>query len=350
VTVVGDQKGGAVEVDTSTKPMPRAPAAPARRAFPAVLPVLAVLATLAVTWWLVTHRATRRGERPSPLPSPVATPVVVLPPPEATAEPLPTIQSTAAQLPAVQPTVPPAIERPSVDEGARRAAARARSQTAISRENARRAHAAELAPTEFEKATAQERKSSSLLERGSFAAAQAGYELAAQLFDTAQMRAETAQREAHRVSALPTPAPQAPSRPEPTRIPATAVAAAEPIRQPTVAHTASVRNVVTEEEKIREVIRAYEKAQSTLDADLYARIYPSVNVAKVRAAFESFRSQTVVFEIQEVTIDPGGSRAQVRGRETRVAMPRVGGEQRDSRSAVIQLKKSGDSWTITRLY
>jgi eukaryotic-like serine/threonine-protein kinase len=345
VTVVGDDKAGAVKADTSTKPLVRAPAAPRRRAFPAILPALAVLATLGVTWWLVTHRATRRGERPSPLPSPVATAVVVLPAPEATAEPLPTIQSTVAEPPAAQPTAPPAIERPSVDEGARRAADKARSQTTISRENARRAHAAELAPAEFERAAAQERKSRSLLERGSFAAARAGYELAVQLFDTAQMRAETAQREAHRISTLPTAAPQAPARPEPTRAPPTSAPVEAPRPTPPPAEPARPSDT----ERIRDLVRRYEKAQSALDADAYARIYPGADAQKIRSAFEQMRSQSVEFEIEKIEIAPGGTSATVRGRETRTAVPRMGPDQHFTGPRSLHLERRGETWVITRL-
>jgi len=342
---LGDEKAGAVKIDTSTKPMPRAPAAPRRRGFPAILPALVVLATLGVTWWLVTHRATRRGERPSPAPSPVATAAVVLPPPGAPAEPLPTIQPTVAELPAAQPTAPPAIERPSADDGARRAADKARSQTTLSRENARRAHAAELAPAEFERAAAQERKSRSLLERGSFAAAQAGYELAAQLFDTAQNRAETAQREAHRISTLPTAAPQAPARPEPTRIPPTSAVVEAP--RPTAPPAEPARPSDTE--RIRDLVRRYEKAQSSLDADAYARLYPGADAQKIRSAFDQMRSQSVEFEIEKIEVAPGGASATVRGRETRTAVPRMGPDQHFAGPRVLHLEKRGDTWIITRL-
>lgn len=342
---VGDEKAAAVKIDTSTKPMARAPAAPRRRGFPAILPALVVLATIGVTWWLITHRTTRRGERPSPGPSPVATAAVVLPPPGAPAEPLPTIPPTAAQPPAAQLTAPPAIERPSADDGVRRAADKARSQTTLSRENARRAHAAELAPAEFERAAAQERKSRSLLERGSFAAAQAGYELAAQLFDTAQNRAETAQREAHRISTLPTAAPQAPARPEPTRVPPTSAPVEAPRPTPLPAEPARPSDT----ERIRDLVRRYEKAQSALDADTYARIYPGADAQKIRTAFEQMRSQSVEFEIEKIEIAPGGASATVRGRETRTAVPRMGPDQHFTGPRVLHLERRGDTWVITRL-
>jgi serine/threonine protein kinase/ketosteroid isomerase-like protein len=344
-TELGEEKAGAVKIDTSTKPMVRTPAAPRRRAFPAILPALAVLVTLGVTWWVITHRAAQRGERPFPAPSPVATAAVVLPPPAATAEPLPTIPPSAAQPPAAQPTAPPAIERPSVDDGARRSADKARSQTTLSRENARRAHAAELAPAEFERAAAQERKSRSLLDRGSFAAAQAGYELAAQLFDTAQNRAETAQREAHRISTLPTAAPQAPARPEPTRAPPTSAPVEAPRPTPLPAEPARPSDT----ERIRDLVRRYEKAQSALDADAYARIYPGADAQKIRTAFEQMRSQSVEFEIEKIEVAPGGASATVRGRETRTAVPRMGPDQHFTGPRVLYLDKRGDTWVITRL-
>jgi hypothetical protein len=100
----------------------------------------------------------------------------------------------------------------------------------------------------------------------------------------------------------------------------------------------------TDEEKIRDAIRRYEKAQSTLDADLYARVYPSVDKARVRAAFEQLRSQKLVFEIQKIELAPGATTAAVRGLEKRDAVPQVGSEQHAASPRVITLEKRGDTW------
>src|SRR5262249_27397171 len=71
--------------------------------------------------------------------------------------------------------------------------------------------------------------------------------------------------------------------------------------------------------------------------------------ARVRAAFADLKSQELEFEIQRIEVAPGGSTAQVRGMEKRVAVPRVGSEQHLATSRVLTLEKRGDSWVITRL-
>jgi hypothetical protein len=267
-------------------------------------------------------------------------------------------QPTAAAEPTVAPTSAPAEAPASLppapslaEEGVpRRTAEEARTRATRSRSAAEKARAPELAADAFAGAAGKQREAQRQFERRNWAAAKAAFEHAVTLFEGAQIRSEAVQREARRPSPVVVAAAPPTARPEPTSLPATDLAAAEPVRPPTVALTPSVHNVVSEEEKIREVIRRYEKAHSTLDADLYARVYPSVNIAKVRAAFESLRSQTLTFQIQEVQIEPGGSRAQVRGHETRVVVPRIGSEQRDARPTVVHLQKSGDGWVITRLY
>jgi ketosteroid isomerase-like protein len=102
-------------------------------------------------------------------------------------------------------------------------------------------------------------------------------------------------------------------------------------------------------DRIRDTIRRYVEAQNALDVDRYAKVFPSVNRARVQAAFESYRSQTLEVEIQKIDIAPGGNRATVRGHERRLIVPRIGSEQRDSRTSTIQLEKRGDGWVIVGL-
>jgi ketosteroid isomerase-like protein len=96
-------------------------------------------------------------------------------------------------------------------------------------------------------------------------------------------------------------------------------------------------------------VRRYEKAQSALDADAYARIYPGADAQKIRTAFEQMRSQSVEFEIEKIEIAPGGASATVRGRETRTAVPRMGPDQHFTGPRLLHLEKRGDTWVITRL-
>jgi hypothetical protein len=94
----------------------------------------------------------------------------------------------------------------------------------------------------------------------------------------------------------------------------------------------------------------YVQAQNALDVGLYARVYPSLAGDRrrmVEDAFGSLKSQTLELEIRKVTVD--GSQATVAGYERRLAVPRVGGEQRDARERVIRLEKRGDGWVITEL-
>jgi hypothetical protein len=126
-------------------------------------------------------------------------------------------------------------------------------------------------------------------------------------------------------------------------------AAAASVRVPTAVPAAVEAPRATDEEKIRDTVRRYEKAQSTLDADLYARVFPSVDKARVRAAFEQLRSQRLVFDIQKIELAPGATTAVVRGLEKRDAVPQVGTEQHAVDSRVITLEKRGDAWVIAKL-
>jgi len=234
--------------------------------------------------------------------------------------------------------------RPAV----RRAAEEARTHAARSRSAAEKARAPELAADALASAAAKQREAQGHLERQNWAAAKAAFEHAATLFQAAQIRAETARREALRPSPVVVAAAAAPTvRPEPTRPPAAAVITAEPQKPPPTPPPAeAARPAATEQDRIREAIHRYEKALSTLDADVYASVYPSVDRDKIRANFQSLRSQTLEFTIQKIEIAPGGTSASVRGYEKRSAAPRIGSEQRFNGDRVIHLEKRGDSWVI----
>jgi serine/threonine protein kinase len=141
--------------------------------------------------------------------------------------------------------------------------------------------------------------------------------------------------------AAPPPHPAAPAAPE------------KPVAAPAAPAPASAAGasapVPSENDRIREVIRRYEKAQSTLDAQLYARIFPSVDRERIERAFQSLASQSVEFEVRKIQIDPSGTRARVDGYEKRSAVPRAGTEQRVSADRVLELEKRADGWVIVRL-
>src|SRR5262249_29819355 len=315
--------------------------APRRRSVAPILVALVLISAAGAAWWLATRRPARPVERP-PEPTPVSRTQVEVGT-AATPEPLPTFQSSPAPPEAGPPTAPPPTQSQPLDEGARRAAERARNQTVLSRESARKVRAAEIAPAEFEKAVAQHRRAQALFDRGDFPAALAAYERATQLFDASQNRAEAAQREAHRISSLPTTPPHPPPRPQPTRVPTTGIAEVRPPSLPSEPARPS------EVARIRDLVARYQQAQSTLDADAYARIYPGADAQKIRVAFEQLRSQSVVFEIDKIEVAPSGTSATVRGRETRTAVPRAGSDVHFAGPRVLQLEKRGEAWVISRL-
>jgi eukaryotic-like serine/threonine-protein kinase len=134
-------------------------------------------------------------------------------------------------------------------------------------------------------------------------------------------------------TAPPPPPPTSPPRAAPT-------AASAPEAAPAPA---------SEQDRIRDVIKRYERAQNTLDADLYARVYPGANRARVQSAFENFSSQSVTLDQIRIEIQPGGTRAVAHVHEKRVAVPRVGSEQRLEGERTIVLQKQGDGWVIASL-
>jgi hypothetical protein len=283
--------------------------------------------------------APARGATAGPVPAPVVQ-----------GQPTAAVESTAVptSAPAEASVSPPPAPSLAEEGLPRRAAEEARTHAARSRSAAEKARAPELAAEAFARATGKQREAQGHSERRNWAAAKAAFEHAATLFDGAQLRAEAGQREVARPSPVIVAAAAVPTtRPEPTRAPPVAVLTAEPLKPPpTVPPAEPARPAATEQERIREAIRRYEKALSTLDADLYASVYPSVDRDKIHANFQSLRSQTLEFTIQKIEIAPGGASASVRGYEKRTAAPRIGSEQRINGERVIHLEKRGDSWVI----
>jgi serine/threonine-protein kinase len=163
-------------------------------------------------------------------------------------------------------------------------------------------------------------------------------------------------------AAVPAPVPTAPlivaeSRPAPVQLEPTRPAPAVPapasgaVAAPPAAPTSGVpaKAAATENDRIREAVHRYERAQSTLDADLYKRVFPTVDQDRIAHAFASLSSQSVELEVRRIQISPDGSRADVFGFERRTAVPRAGSEQRIQADRVLHMEKQGDAWVITRL-
>jgi len=247
---------------------------------------------------------------------------------------------------------PPAAAPEQSPRGERREAEQARSRAAAARRLAERARAPERVGALYDFGASKEQEGRDLFARGEFSAAAAAFDAGRDSFVRAQewTRAHPVQRPtvSERIAALSAPTLHPPSpaaASPPTAAPApvrAATAAPAPAESP---HGARV----SEEDRIRETVGHYEKAQSALDADLYSRVYPAIDKARVRAAFEQLRSQTLEFEIQKIEVSPGGKTAVVRGLEKRAFLPQVGSEQHAVGNRVINLEKRGDTWVITKL-
>ena len=299
--------------------------------------------------------------------APPSAPAPAAAPRKATPEPAAPLEATRppSSAPLLQPTAlpesaaveamlpPPAPVEPS--PRLREEAEQARSRASAARQRAERARAPERAAALFDFGRGKEKEGRDLLARGELAAARAAFDAGRDSFNRAEewTRAHPVERPAppEKIAALPEPTLLRPSPVVAAAAPPTAVPA--PVRVPTAAPPPAEAprggERVTEEDRIRETIRRYEKAQSTLDADLYARVYPSIDKARVRDAFNQLRSQTLELEIQKIELSPGGTTAIVRGLEKRTAVPQAGIEQRAANPRVITLEKNGDTWVIIRL-
>ena len=313
-------------------------AAPPRPKSKAPLVIGAAVLVLAGAGYLLLRP---KAALPAPEPAPPRnlTSAAGVPTPEAA----PTAAAPTA-VPSVEPTSLPTV----TDEGAKRLKAlaeEARSRAARSRSAAERARAAELAKGPFEQARAKERGAQRLLEQGNYAAAQVAFQMAAQLFQSAEVAAaDTAPKPAPPTESIAQVQPTA--RQEVAR--PTAAPAIEPTHPPATAPP--VRAVASDQDKINETLRAYEKAQSTLDVDLYARIYAGLTPERRRTVttnWQALKSQEVTLDCQPARII--GTTADVTCFERRVAVPRIGVEQRNDGNRSLHLEKRGDAWVITAM-
>jgi serine/threonine protein kinase len=326
-----------------------------RRPFPAAALVLAGAAAIIVALLVFTSGKSSIRERAE------SGSAAALPTPGSAAAVLPAVtDAPAAELPS--PVVPTEVpgEAPTApatvapqDPGRNRLVAdgaRARSRSA--RGAAERVRAPEIAAALYESARKKEREGLKLSADERYEAAAASFDNATALFRQAESWSRTAPaRPPERVAALPpvrepTAAPE-PVRPAPIAIPTTAPE--EPKPAPVKPADAGAR-VRSEEDRVREAVALYVQAQNSLDVGLYARTYPALSGERrrmVEQAFSNLKSQTLELDIRKVAVE--GSHATVSGYERRLAVPRVGGEQRDARERVIRLEKRGDGWVITEL-
>jgi serine/threonine protein kinase/ketosteroid isomerase-like protein len=142
------------------------------------------------------------------------------------------------------------------------------------------------------------------------------------------------------------PVPTAPPR-EPARSPAVPTAVPAELPRPTAAAPEPPRKTVSDEDRVREVIREYVAAQSGLDVDRYLRVRPALASQReqIERSFAGLRSQEVRFEVR--TVEVRGNQAEVHGHESRTISPRVGSDQRFEANRVVTLERRGSGWIIT---
>jgi len=228
-------------------------------------------------------------------------------------------------------------------------AEQSRGRAAAARGVAERAAAPARAAELYASARRRQRDAEALLAREEFERAIDAFQDAADLHRRAAATAlalrPTPAGAVARVEAPPPRLPTAVPQPAPSPI-----QAAEAPRLPTAAPTSRPRPAGGDEEKIRDTIRRYVQAQNTLDVDLYASVYPGISGARrqaVEGAWRGLQSQQLDAEIRQIRVT--NAHAEARVYERRVAVPRAGTEQRDSRERVIRLEKRGDAWVIESL-
>jgi hypothetical protein len=160
-------------------------------------------------------------------------------------------------------------------------------------------------------------------------------------------------------SAASTPPPSAPtaSTPAPSTTPASTPSAqlTSPAPVPTSPPAASSTPpaspaIVTppprinEEPAIRAALEAYAQGFRTLNAEAVARVFPSVDVGKLRQSFQEARQQDLQIENLQVRVDGASATVlcQVRQRFT----PRAGQAQDRVMPVVFVLNKANGSWVI----
>jgi serine/threonine protein kinase len=290
--------------------------------------------------------------------------------PVATAVATPREDAVEAPTPAPTPDpvagaamAPPA---PAAEDGeiAHQEAEGARAEADRARRSALRERAPEVAGALYAAAVRKQREAERLFARGDFPAARSAFDEAIADFEGAASWSAAHRpapgAPAERVAALsaPTPLPRPAAQiesapaptvpphaaaPEPTRVPAAPAHAPVPPPAPR-----EVRSAPSDEDRIRAVLLDYQRAQNTLDVDLFAHVYPSL-VGRQRQdlerAWQGLARQEVELEIRQIEVHD--SHATVRVYQSLVAAPRIGSELHDARNRTIRLEKRGEAWVIT---
>ena len=213
-------------------------------------------------------------------------------------------ESAARLAPRPPPTRWRQLPTPSVEQ---ESAAKARVRCSNAQTRAEKAGAAELAARPYRAGRAAQQKAEDLMTRGDFAGAREVFDRSARNFEEAESTASNTSR----------------FRPE--------------------------AKLSSEQSRIRETIRLYDRAQNTLDVELYLRVFPSLDRRRVADAFSNLRSQSLHIEILSIDISPDGQKAAARVYERRAMVPKEGGVRRTQRELVLALEKTPERWVIRRV-
>ena len=99
-----------------------------------------------------------------------------------------------------------------------------------------------------------------------------------------------------------------------------------------------------DQQLIREVLRTYEAAYTSLNADAVQRIYPSVPVGALKKSFSDLRAQTVKIDSEQIQVS--GDEATVTCQIARSLSPRNSSTIHSVRPSTIRLRKQGGRWVI----
>ena len=139
----------------------------------------------------------------------------------------------------------------------------------------------------------------------------------------------------------------APIEPPGRTVEPVAAPAATPAVRTTPAPAPTEEPLVRDETVVRAVLRRYETAYSTLDADAASVVWPGVNRGALARAFDGLSSQQVSLGSCDVTVNGPAARATCSGSAT--WQPKVGGGVRtEARRWSFDLRKNGEAWRIER--
>ena len=106
------------------------------------------------------------------------------------------------------------------------------------------------------------------------------------------------------------------------------------------------RGAADETQQLLRVLRQYKNAYESLDAKAVAAVYPSVDVARLEAAFGQFSKMSYDVQVHVDGINIDGQTATVTATETMRPVSKSVRAQPQTTTAVFTMRRSGTSWTI----